>query len=76
MYIHTYIQTYTVYVCAYVYIYIYIYTCIYIYIYTLTGLRSGQAHTARLYFGANAVIQVLFYRSSFPIRQSIRKECN
>ena len=33
-------------------------------------------HTARFQFGANVVIQVLFYSLSFIIRQIIRKECN
>ena len=32
-------------------------------------------HTARFEFGANVVIQVLFNRSSFLIRQIIGKEC-
>ena len=27
-------------------------------------------------FGANVIMQVLFYRLSFPIRLIIRKECN
>ena len=35
-----------------------------------------KLHTARLEFGANVVIQVLFYRLSFLIRQIVRKECN
>ena len=34
------------------------------------------AHTARFYFGANVVIQVMFWRLSFQIRPIIRKECD
>ena len=37
---------------------------------------SAFTYTARFEFGANVVIQVLFYRLSFLIRQIIRKECN
>ena len=33
-------------------------------------------NTARFQFGANVVIQVLFYRLSFLIQQIIRKECD
>ena len=41
-----------------------------------TGQGTCFQYTARFYFGANMVIQVLFYRLSFLIRQIIRKECN
>ena len=36
----------------------------------------GRAHAARLYFGADVVIQVSFYRLPVLIRQIVRKECN
>ena len=37
---------------------------------------ASELHTARVLFGANAVIQVLSYCLSSPIRQIVRKECN
>ena len=39
------------------------------------GLDDPCAHGSFL-FGANVVIQVLFYLLPFPIRQIIRKECD
>ena len=37
---------------------------------------TKQLHEARFRFGAHVVIQVLFYRLSFLIRQIVRKESN
>ena len=60
--------------------YVYIHVCIYIYIYMYVPAgplrKLKHMYTARFKFGANVVIQVLFYRLSFTIRQIIRKECN
>ena len=38
--------------------------------------RFSDVHMSRFEFGADVVIQVLFYRLSFIILQIIRKECN
>ena len=41
-----------------------------------SGALRIEAHTARFQFGADVVIQVLFYRLPFLIRRVMRKEHN
>ena len=45
-------------------------------LYCTSRAEPSELHTARFQFGANVVIQVLFHRLSFLIRQIIRKDCN